>query len=284
MALASLCLLLSTLSISPERSQFRRYDTIVLSCAPPHASSTGWTVKRNTSKHFNQKCQYGWGTPRESSCKIDTAYPSDTGVYWCENDHGECSNVVNVTVTESPVIMESPPYGVTEGDSVTLRCSYKEEHQGSSTSNFNANFYKDGELIGKEEEGRMVLTSISQSSEGFYSCEHPSKGKVSTKSWLAVKEKVHPTSMAATPTSSPSSSPTSSPTLMFHPMMICSALLFILYSIPSICCVYKYRKWAKVRADVKALAVHRNKLQEVDLKDVNVYLHKTLPPPRLHLC
>uniref|UniRef100_A0A8C7XW04 Ig-like domain-containing protein n=1 Tax=Oryzias sinensis TaxID=183150 RepID=A0A8C7XW04_9TELE len=227
----------STLSISPERSQFRRYEIIFLNCA---ANSTGWTVKRNTSLHFNQNCQYGWGIPGESSCRIDTAYPSDTGVYWCENDHGECSNVVNVTVTESPVIMESPPYGVTEGDSVTLRCSYKDEHQGSSTSNFSANFYQDGEFIREEEEGRMVLTSISQSSEGFYSCEHSSRRKMSTKSWLAVKGKSAVQLPEAPPT-------IDSPHIIWI-RITAGVMVFVLHIMVFLLCLYTYRSWARGNA------------------------------------
>ncbi|XP_020567116.1 Fc receptor-like A isoform X1 [Oryzias latipes] len=229
MEVAQLCLMLSTLSISPERSQFRRYETIFLNC---EANSTGWTVKRNTSMRFNQNCQYGWGIPEESSCRIDTAYPSDTGVYWCQNDHGECSNVVNVTVTESPVIMESPPYGVTEGDSVTLRCSYKEEHQDSSTSNFSANFYQDGEFLEEGKEGRMVLTSISRSSEGFYTCEHSSRRKMSAKSWLAVKAKVK----------LPEAPPTPDPPHIIWIRITAGVMVFVLHITVFLLCLYTYRR------------------------------------------
>ncbi|XP_024144219.1 low affinity immunoglobulin gamma Fc region receptor II-b isoform X2 [Oryzias melastigma] len=234
MEFAQLCLILSSLTVSPERSQFRHYETIILSCA---ANSTGWMVRRNTSYHFSQKCQFGWGVPKESSCKIDTAYPSDSGAYWCENNHGGCSNVVNLTVTASPLILESPVHPVTEGDSVTLRCSYKDERLISSTSNFSTNFYKDGQLIGEEKEGRMVITIISMSAEGFYSCEDPSRGKTSEKSWVGVRARVIP----------PEDPPTDPPHFLWI-RIAAGALIFILYAVILLLCLCSIRRWARGRA------------------------------------
>ncbi|RVE60769.1 hypothetical protein OJAV_G00184750 [Oryzias javanicus] len=235
MAFAQLCLLLSNLSVSPERSQFRRYETIVLTCA---AKSTGWMVRRNTSLHLNQKCQFGWGVPTESSCSIDTAYPSDSGAYWCENDRGERSNAVNLTVSISPVILESPVYPVTEGDAVTLRCSFKEEHQ--SSSNFSANFYKDGEFVGEGTGGRMVLTPISKSEEGFYTCEDSSRKIMSARSWLAVRAKVNP----------PEDPPTAAedPPHFIWIRIIAGSLIFILHAVIFLLCLCSIRRWARGRA------------------------------------
>ncbi|KAI3375493.1 hypothetical protein L3Q82_003822 [Scortum barcoo] len=184
----------ATLSITPKLSQFFRYDRITLKCVTP-GNSTGWSVWRNTSYKTAQVCAYGWAIP--------------AGV----------------------VILGSPALPVTEGDTVTLPCLYREEDEHESTSDFTAVFYKDDVFIGNVAKGEMILESVSKSDEGHYRCEHPSKGK-SEQSWLAVRDRVQPT----TP-----------PPLLTLPNMISTILLFILYTIILIICMYMYRKWAKGR-------------------------------------
>ncbi|XP_034535222.1 Fc receptor-like protein 5 isoform X2 [Notolabrus celidotus] len=181
MQLSSLCLLMSCLRVSPDRSQFFKYDSVSLSCED-ELNSTVWRVKRNTSKGGVTTCTFGWGsTPTSSTCFIGNIYPSDSGVYWCESGSGERSNKVNITITDHAVILESPALPVPHGDAVTLGCKAKQ-----SSSNGGFDFYKDGRSIGSSSTGQMTLQRVSASDEGLYSCS-VSGGEESVGSWLAVK-------------------------------------------------------------------------------------------------
>uniref|UniRef100_A0A671TQ69 Ig-like domain-containing protein n=1 Tax=Sparus aurata TaxID=8175 RepID=A0A671TQ69_SPAAU len=230
MEVASLCLIISAnLSIHPDRSQFFEYERISLSCAGP-GNSTDWTPKRNVSFMTLQPCKGGFGYPYESVCTIMDADPLDNGVYWCESEQGECSKPINITVTAGVVILESPALPVTEGDNVTLRCIYKARFAKTPTSDFSATFYKDGEFFGTEPAGQMILSSVSRHHEGFYKCGHPEKGQ-SEQSWLSV-------------TGQPSNvSPPPHPNLPL--ILVCTILLFILYTAILIFAIYTYRRWAR---------------------------------------
>lgn len=201
----------TTVTISPDRSQFFRYESISLRCL-----NSSLTVRRTTSHRTAQSCsddEHRWALTKGDSCVIRTAYPADTGEYWCESEQETCRSSINITVTgngsaaDEPittqpgsswrsdrgwfylsagvVILESPPYPINEGDVVTLRCSYRKQDGKKSTSNFSANFYKDDVFIGTDAAGQITLTAESKS-EGFYKCQHPSEGE-SLRSWLTVK-------------------------------------------------------------------------------------------------
>ncbi|XP_047454528.1 Fc receptor-like protein 5 [Mugil cephalus] len=147
-------------------------------------SFSGWTVIRNTSTKSFDPCTNKWGRLNGTTCKNRHVFKTDEGQYWCKSDQGECSNVINITVNTGDVILESPALPVTEGDKVTLRCSYKELYQ-KSRSDFNTTFYKDDVFIDAQPEGK-IIPKVSKSDEGFYKCKHPQKGQ-SPQSFLAVK-------------------------------------------------------------------------------------------------
>ncbi|KAM8747450.1 Fc receptor-like protein 5 [Acanthopagrus schlegelii] len=242
MEIALLCLMLSfpveaTLRVFPDRSQFFRYENITLTCTAPDNSGS-WKVKRNTSTETSAVCKFGWGIPGESSCIIESAYPSDTGLYWCESKQSGSSNTVNFTVTDDVLILESPLLPVTEGDTVTLSCLYKEEDQVEITKGFSAAFYKDDVFIGTEPAGQMILQDVSKSNEGFYKCGN-STHRTSLQSLLTVKVR------------QPESVSTATPPLMSKPKLLCTILLFFLYTGILILAIYTYRKWAQVQAEAK---------------------------------
>ncbi|KAM4537467.1 uncharacterized protein PAE49_021782 [Odontesthes bonariensis] len=250
MTFTCLCLVLSilreinpsaaTLRVTPDQSQFYQYESISLRCA---ADSTGWVVRRNTLQQTAQKCQRGWAIQRGSSCIVESAYPTDTGVYWCESPQGGSSSTVNITVIGHGVMLHSPLHPVMEGGNVTLRCSYRREEAGATMSDFPANFFRNGSFIGKEESGKLTLNLVTKSKhEAFYKCQHPTEGS-STESLLTVEARAQPNVLSPTPAPPPHAFPWT--------RVICGVLLFILYNIILILCVYTYRKWARARADAK---------------------------------
>uniref|UniRef100_A0A8C6NX64 Ig-like domain-containing protein n=1 Tax=Nothobranchius furzeri TaxID=105023 RepID=A0A8C6NX64_NOTFU len=170
------------LQVSPDRSQFFRYDSISLSCEH-QLNSTGWKVKRKTPEGGIRPCSTGWGQASSgSSCLIKNTYPTDTGVYWCESDMGERSNSINITITDRPVILESPTLPVSEGAAVTLRCK-------AATNPSKYNFFKDGRSISSNSSGELIIQSASKSDEGLYSCSVVGLGE-SLESWMVVSEAV----------------------------------------------------------------------------------------------
>ncbi|XP_062240551.1 uncharacterized protein LOC133950318 [Platichthys flesus] len=113
-----------------------------------------------------------------------------SGVYWCGSG-SEISNAVNITGVGRPVILKSPVHPVTEGQSVTLSCSWFRRKLDSNIS-----FYKNGELLQSDVTGKLEISAVSKSDEGFYKCER--SGVFSKESWMSVK---------LTPAAPPSASP-----------------------------------------------------------------------------
>ncbi|XP_059397963.1 Fc receptor-like protein 5 [Carassius carassius] len=174
-----------SLIISPSRTQHFTSVSLSLSC-DDQTNSDRWRVRRYLHNELLEDCSSSlWGSQTGSTCTISFTIPSHTGVYWCQSESRENGHPVNITV-HSDVILESPVHPVTEGDSLTLRCLYKD----STPPILRADFYKDGSLI-QSQTTEMIISTVSKSNEGFYYCKHPKRGE-SPKSWISVRgETVH---------------------------------------------------------------------------------------------
>ncbi|XP_078101172.1 sialoadhesin-like isoform X2 [Sander vitreus] len=174
-----------SVTISPSRSQHFEYEKLSVACGD-------WTAWRYTTNSLNlSRCELGWGVKPSSSCDIVTAKATDSGVYWCQSRYGDSSNVVNITVTGGPVILQSPVLPVTEGEDVTLRCIKR------NSSVLPAEFYKDGVYIGRGHKGYWTLRHFSRSGEGFYKCKVGDEE--SPPSWMLMKDDSVPASLSASP-------------------------------------------------------------------------------------
>ncbi|XP_035849785.1 sialoadhesin-like isoform X2 [Sander lucioperca] len=174
-----------SVAISPSRSQHFEYEKLSVACG-------GWTAWRYTTNSWNlSRCELGWGVKPSSSCDIATAKATDSGVYWCQSRHGDSSNVVNITVTGGPVILQSPVLPVPEGEDVTLRCIKR------NSSVLSAKFYKDDVFIGRGPKGYWTLRHFSRSGEGFYKCKVGDEE--SPPSWMPMKDDSVPASLLASP-------------------------------------------------------------------------------------
>ncbi|XP_060942862.1 uncharacterized protein LOC133020354 [Limanda limanda] len=175
-----------SLTVRPDSVQHFYHDLIRLTC---EGNPAKWRLWRFT--------EYG---VRVLECESQERITSFTwtfinlrsGVVWCESG-SEISNAVNITTvdTYADVLLESPVHPVTGGQSVTLSCSWDGRNLDSSSS-----FYKNGELLQSDVRGKLEISAVSKSDEGFYKCEH--SGDFSPESWMSVK---------LTPAAPPSTSP-----------------------------------------------------------------------------
>ncbi|AWO97331.1 putative Fc receptor-like protein 5-like [Scophthalmus maximus] len=155
-----------------------KQEDVSLSCEDDDAS-TGWTLRRNTTTETRTEC-VDWGRPADSSCFINYPVPLDSGVYWCESREGGASDSVNITVTDQPVILQSPVRPVAEGHDVTLHCKTTTPSHDPT-----ADFYKDGALVRAEPTGHMTIHHVSKSDQGFYTCAVGGLGP-SPPAWISV--------------------------------------------------------------------------------------------------
>ncbi|XP_042071358.1 Fc receptor-like protein 5 isoform X1 [Haplochromis burtoni] len=165
--------------VVPNRQQFFQTEPITISCEGLNGL-IGWRVMKKTKADV-RRCASFWKTPT-GPCNIINAYPStDSGEYWCEHGEIQKSNSVNITVTESHVILESPVYPVIEGENMALHCRKKD-----STSNYTAKFYKNSISIGSSSSGNIMIPTVSKSDGGLYKCSIVDTGD-SPQSWLNIK-------------------------------------------------------------------------------------------------
>ncbi|KAM4565010.1 uncharacterized protein V3H82_014108 [Fundulus diaphanus] len=201
------------LTVSPSRSQFFKGDSVSLSCEEDN-SSTGWTVRRNTTKGTRTECGDGWGKPAGSTCNISYLIPPDSGFYWCEWREGAASSSsIQLTVTGGSVILQSPVLPVMEGDDVTLSC-----HTKTAPSNLPAAFYKDGSIIRTEPAGHMTL-HVSWCHRGFYKCNISGHGESPSSRMSVIGKPSTPSGTTTSP--SPTSIPPP-PTPHFVPYVLLS--------------------------------------------------------------
>ncbi|XP_019209781.1 low affinity immunoglobulin gamma Fc region receptor II isoform X1 [Oreochromis niloticus] len=212
MEIATLCAVIASLRVVPNRSQFFQYESVNMSCGEQENSSE-WRVKRNTSSHINTTCPSSSNGIDESHCFISDLYPADTGVYWCESAAGECFDAITITVAAGSVILEGPAHPVMEGDTVTLHC----RHNADSSSSFTATFYKNDDLIGSSSTGNLTIHRVSKSDEGLYKCNISGVGQ-SPDSLLVV----------VSAAGSPDSSPDSSPRVILPVVGVCLMLILLM--------------------------------------------------------
>ncbi|XP_064817016.1 low affinity immunoglobulin gamma Fc region receptor II-c-like, partial [Oncorhynchus masou masou] len=156
-------------------------DSVTLSCT---VESPGWKFywyrHRPDSTPVTTTSGYSYTLSRVSV--------SDGGQYWCRAGRGDpvyytlYSDPVQINVTDGDVILESPVHPVTEGDTLTLTCTFR--HQGTNPK-LKTDFYKDGTLIKNETTGEMTIPTVSKSDEGFYKCT--SDEGESPESWVTVR-------------------------------------------------------------------------------------------------
>ncbi|XP_045071150.1 hemicentin-2-like isoform X2 [Coregonus clupeaformis] len=170
-----------SLRIRPNRTQHFTSKSFSLSCEEK-GNSTGWRLKRYRERGVESGCGSNWGSIAGSTCTIRSTLEKDSGVYWCESASGEYSNAVNIRVAASAVILENPAYPMTEGVSVTLRCTNRYQE---TNPNPKVDFYKDGVLIRNETTGEMTIPAVSKSDEGLYKCKS-TEGE-SPESWVTVR-------------------------------------------------------------------------------------------------
>ncbi|XP_041925269.1 high affinity immunoglobulin epsilon receptor subunit alpha-like [Alosa sapidissima] len=162
------------LVISPNRNQHFSSESLSLTCTMQE-DSTGWDVVEFRSGTVS-KCPDMKG----NTCTRPSLHTSDSGVYWCQDQSGNKSNPVNITVQDGDVILESPAHPVLEGDPLTLRCIHRHR-----PLRFRGDFYKDDSPL-NQTDGEMTIHSVSKGHEGSYWCQRSYQSE-SPKTWITVR-------------------------------------------------------------------------------------------------
>ncbi|XP_037832438.1 Fc receptor-like protein 3 [Kryptolebias marmoratus] len=138
-----------------------------------------WRVKKKLHKVSPETSSETCNTSGPS-CTVDPILERHSGEYWCENDEGEATNAVNISVTAGLVILDIPARPVMEGSDLTLWCLNKKTDQDHISD-----FYKDGALLSTSYKSNFTIQNVSKSDEGRYKCSISGKGD-SPESRLAV--------------------------------------------------------------------------------------------------
>ncbi|CAI5660967.1 unnamed protein product [Oreochromis niloticus] len=178
-----------SLRIVPNRLQFSEYESVTFHCEGVDYCEVVHRIKGKVESCSKSNKR----TPTGSSCSIKIVYTYNSGEYWYETEGGTRSNSIKLSVTAGPVILESPAVPVLMEETVTLSCRNK-----IASSNFTADFYKNGFFTHRSSTGNMTIQRVSKSDEGLYKCSISGVGE-SPESWLKVTDKGSHSSSAATP-------------------------------------------------------------------------------------
>ncbi|XP_059210450.1 sialoadhesin-like [Centropristis striata] len=179
----------ASLTPFPDLAQLFEYENLFLSCGF-NSSFSGWKVVRS---NMNPICGEKYGKANESGCHITTGKEHDSATYWCESPTKQRSNSLDITLYDKKVTLQIPVLPVMEGHDVTLRCKKR------NSSDYAADFFKDGSLISTAPEGHMTIRHVSRSDEGLYKCNISGVG-VSPSSRLLVRSPHGAAGPAAEPT------------------------------------------------------------------------------------
>ncbi|XP_026019181.1 Fc receptor-like protein 3 isoform X3 [Astatotilapia calliptera] len=205
------------LHVHPNRLQFFEYDSISLNCSGFHGPAE-WRVIKKLGLNSTQ-----WETSKKF-LYIKPAFKSHSGEYWCENEDGEKSMTVTITIKGGDVILEIPAFPLMEGDNVTLGCRKK-----GMPSNLPADFYKDGHYLETGYAGKITISHVSKSNEGLYECSFSESQGKSPESWMAVTAAhVAPTPQQIIPQDDQETEQKSSPSRSTGLSIILPAMLIIL--------------------------------------------------------
>ncbi|CAI5660975.1 low affinity immunoglobulin gamma Fc region receptor II isoform X3 [Oreochromis niloticus] len=168
-----------SLRVVPNRLQFFEYEPVTF-----HCEGVDYCEVLHKFKGKIKSCiKTNKRTPTGSSCSIQAVYADNSGEYWYEPEGGRRSNIISLSVTAGPVILESPAIPVLMEETVTLSCRNK-----THSSNFNsAEFYKNRRSIHKSSTGSMTIQTVFKSDEGRYKCSILGAGE-SPESWLNVTD------------------------------------------------------------------------------------------------
>ncbi|KAL2087087.1 hypothetical protein ACEWY4_018146 [Coilia grayii] len=181
----------AALIISSNRTQYFHSESLSLSCVA-QADTGGWSLRRYTDSYpaAVSDCPFSeTATWDQSTCNISSLAVSDSGVYWCESEFGQLSNLVKIKVDfgPRPYLQASPSTWPAKGQTVTLQCEVS-----GSKSGWRFLFYRlflPSEIVtdlnrleisenatellsdsSRESGDAYTLTSVGPEHSGYYAC------------------------------------------------------------------------------------------------------------------